>query len=122
MARLGTATHLTIRVENMFWYNMTFSTARVPLGSLCENSVRLSGSAACCAESFAFPPHISPQKQIGTSLFDAFVSRIANQDGLRSMQKNALTKGHPRKCQSVRSTLTAYGVRMNPCTAPAEST
>jgi hypothetical protein len=64
----------------------------------------------------------APQKQIGTSLFDAFVSRIANQDGLRSMQKSALTKGHPRKCQSVRSTLTAYGVRMNPCTAPAEST
>ena len=62
---------------------------------------------------FAFPLQ-TPKRQIGISLLDAFVSKIANQKGPRSTQKSALTRGHPRKCQRVRPTLIAYGVRINP--------
>jgi hypothetical protein len=79
----------------MFWFDMTFSIARVPLGKLCDNTVRLSGSAACGAEKLRLSA-ADPQKDRSMiSLFDGFVSKIANENGLRSMQKSALTRGHP---------------------------
>src|ERR1700683_5658301 len=45
------------------------------------------------------------------SLSDAFVSEIANENGLRSMQETALTRGHLRNCQQVGqlTSLTACG-------------
>lgn len=64
---------------------------------------------------------LQEQDSLMISLFDGFLPKIANEDGLWSMQKNALARGHPRKCQPARSTLIAYGVRMNPWTPPEES-
>jgi len=50
MARLAMATHVTIRVENMFWFGITSSPTRVSLGKLYENAVRLSCSATRSVE------------------------------------------------------------------------
>jgi hypothetical protein len=50
----------------------------------------MSGFAAWPWRSFAFSPQTS-KRQIHISLFDAFVSKIANQDGLRPMQKSVAT-------------------------------
>jgi hypothetical protein len=58
--------------------------------------------------------HRPEKKNDVISLSDAFVSKIANQDGLRSMPETALTRGHLRNCQPVRSSHLAYGVRTNP--------
>jgi hypothetical protein len=48
MAKLGTAAHVKMRVDNAFWLDMTSSPAAVPLGNLRDSTAKLSGCAACC--------------------------------------------------------------------------